>query len=224
MQDMIDVYDQADRPDDVERQYRELLAVLQRQSPGDDEMILKMMSKLAEFYAEQGQHEKAKATYSTILETCAKSTSASSSWTYATDLPDLYEMDGEYARAKDTWLLLARNNPPTEDAALAMNCAAWICATCPDDKVRNGKEAVEYATKACELTEWKDASWVDTLAAAYAELGDFKAAVEWQEKAIGLGRQRSVSAGILADFESRLKLYQEGRPYHQEVRNTPGQQ
>jgi tetratricopeptide (TPR) repeat protein len=221
MQDMADVYDKANRPDAVERQYRELLTVLQKQPPTDDEMTLETMSKLAKFYAEQRQHEKARAMYSTMLETYAKSRGDSSPWTYASNLPEFYESNGQYAHAKETWLLLAQGNPPTRDTALAMNCAAWTCATCPDDKVRNGKEAVEYATKACELNEWKNADWMDTLAAAHAEAGDFKAAVDWQGKAIGL---LSRDASQHGEFEARLKLYQDGKPYREEPRDTPAGQ
>ena len=35
---------------------------------------------------------------------------------------------------------------------------AWLLATCPDRKLRDAKKAVESATRACELTEWKDAA------------------------------------------------------------------
>jgi TPR repeat protein len=57
-------------------------------------------------------------------------------------------------------------------SANTFNDFAWFLATCPDDAWRNGKEAVRYATKACETTEWKSRNFVGTLAAAYAELGD----------------------------------------------------
>jgi tetratricopeptide (TPR) repeat protein len=54
---------------------------------------------------------------------------------------------------------------------------AWIWACSPDAKSRDGKRAVESATKACELSNWKDVDALDALAAAYAEIGDFDAAV-----------------------------------------------
>ena len=58
-------------------------------------------------------------------------------------------------------------------------------AACPEAKYRDGRKAVESATRACELTEWKRSEFLDTLAAAYAESGDFDAAVTWQMRAIG---------------------------------------
>jgi tetratricopeptide (TPR) repeat protein len=67
--------------------------------------------------------------------------------------------------------------------ALAYGSRAWIWATCPDPKHRDGKRAVESATRACDLSDWKAAYALGTLAAAYAESGDFAKAVEYQEKA-----------------------------------------
>ncbi len=95
--------------------------------------------------------------------------------------------------------------------ALAYTLRAWIAATCPDAKYRDGKMAVEFATTACELSEWKDPNHLDGLAAAYAESSDFDSAVKCQTKAIELlGDEQTKEV-----YRSRLKLYQEKKPYRE---------
>jgi tetratricopeptide (TPR) repeat protein len=90
---------------------------------------------------------------------------------------------------------------------------AWLLATCPKDGVRDGKKALELGKKSCELSTWKEADKLSTLAAAYAETRSFKEAVEWQRKAIELGyddKEQKEKANM------RMKLYEEGKPYRQE--------
>jgi hypothetical protein len=89
------------------------------------------------------------------------------------------------------------------------NNRAWIWATCPDGKVRDGRAAVESARRACELSDWKEANPIGTLAAAYAEAGDFDKAVEFQEKANGL----STVEDDRQKGRERLKLYRDRTPY-----------
>jgi hypothetical protein len=87
---------------------------------------------------------------------------------------------------------------------------AWLLATGTDVTLRDGEKAVEYATRACEATDWKVAEYLDTLAAAYAEHGDFGHAVGFAKKSLTLaGKQGG------ADFEARLKLYQNRTPYRE---------
>jgi Tfp pilus assembly protein PilF len=74
---------------------------------------------------------------------------------------------------------------------------AWIWATCSAESVRDGKRAVESATRACELTDRKGPSALDVLAAAQAEAGDFEAAAATQARAIALTK----------DFETRRQAY-----------------
>lgn len=79
----------------------------------------------------------------------------------------------KWAKALADFRLAAKLNP--DDAATWNNIAA-IQATCPDENFRDGQQAVENAKRACQLTESKSWACMDTLAAAYAEIGDFEAA------------------------------------------------
>ena len=90
---------------------------------------------------------------------------------------------------------------------------AGLLASSSDARVRDGAKAIEYAKKACELDNWKDEDSLTALAAAYAESGDFKRAVELQTRAINL-----VGESHRRHLEPRLKLFRDGKPYH---RDTP---
>ncbi len=92
----------------------------------------------------------------------------------------------------------------------SFNLLAWIKATCADPSVRDGKEAVSAATRACELTQWQYWSWIDTLAAAYAEAGDFKRAIKFQQQAL---RMSGSSESEQKDMRQRLSLYQQSQPF-----------
>ena len=94
--------------------------------------------------------------------------------------------------------------------ALAWNNQAWILATAADAKFRNGKRAVECATKACELTGYEKADILDTLAAALAEAGQFEQAVERAELALEKAEPKQKPA-----IEARLKIFEAGKPYRQ---------
>lgn len=114
------------------------------------------------------------------------------------------EAAGEFDKALEKADELIAETP---DAAPLHNYKAWLLATCKVDSARNGKLAVEHALRACELDE--SPSNIDTLAAAYAEAGNFEAAVEKISQAIELTRD---SAQKLR-FEARRSFYQDHQPY-----------
>ena len=88
---------------------------------------------------------------------------------------------GEWQKAIDDYREALRLQPKL---AAAHNNLAWLLATCPVDALRNGQEAVEKATEACNASGWSNPSCLGTLAAACAEVGDFVQAVRWQQRAL----------------------------------------
>jgi tetratricopeptide (TPR) repeat protein len=112
-----------------------------------------------------------------------------------------------YRQAVDDYNLAARLFP--NDAALN-NDRAWLLATCPDVTYRNGEQAVKDASLACELSGWQVHNRLGTLAASYAEFGDFAQAVKWQQQCVALSPRRFQPAQ-----RARLQLYESGKPYRE---------
>jgi tetratricopeptide (TPR) repeat protein len=104
------------------------------------------------------------------------------------------------------------------DEAGILNNLAWVLATSPEDTLRDGKRALEIAQKACTLTEHKLPHILSTLAASYAESGDFDQAVKWSEQAVALDPSEEQLAKELASY--RVK-----KPWRelQEVEENPAE-
>jgi tetratricopeptide (TPR) repeat protein len=92
---------------------------------------------------------------------------------------------------------------------LALNNIAWFLATAPDSSMRQGLSAVAFAEEAVTRTERKNPNYLDTLAAAYADAGEFAKAASVQNEAIAGERAEELKK----EFEARLKLYQSNTPY-----------
>jgi tetratricopeptide (TPR) repeat protein len=90
---------------------------------------------------------------------------------------------------------------------------AWLLATCPDSRFRNGAEGVSAAKKACELSQWQRSSCIDTLAAAYAEAGDFEQAVKYEKQSL---TDSSLAPKERQEREKRLALFQRRTPFRDE--------
>jgi len=87
---------------------------------------------------------------------------------------------------------------------------AWIRATSPDPSWRDGAAAVRLAEQACELTQYEDPDKLDTLAAAYAEVGRFADAVATARRALRAADPKSQLAG---EVRERLALYEAQQPF-----------
>lgn len=119
--------------------------------------------------------------------------------------------DGYRGRG-DAWLSLGEHAKAIKDYEQALelesdnsgllNNFAWLLATSPVDELRDGKRAIEMATQACELTEFKAAHILSTLASGYAETGDFVAAREWAEKAVALAESDEQRKGLQEELDS----------------------
>jgi TPR repeat protein len=97
-----------------------------------------------------------------------------------------------------------------QDDGDAHNNLACVFAACPDDRFRDGEKAIMHATKACELAEWKKASRLDTLASAYAEVGQFEEAVKYQKMAL---QDPDFLESSGEEARARLAMYEAGTPY-----------
>jgi Flp pilus assembly protein TadD len=100
------------------------------------------------------------------------------------------------------------------DNGMALNNLAWILATYPDPKFRDGVEAVRLAERAVQLTKQNDAQTLDTLAAAYAEAGRFGEAVKVAQRAMELA-EATGQKELTTQLRHRLELYERKQPYYE---------
>jgi tetratricopeptide (TPR) repeat protein len=137
----------------------------------------------------------------------------------------LYEHLGDYSRAvadHDRVVSITASLPLNR--AFAQNSRAWLRATCPVASVRNGKQAVTDAKSACNETSWRETAYIDTLAAAHAEVGDFNSAIQFEQQAIkgaredtwaikDPGRRRTAYERQFAHYQRRLTAYERHQPW-----------
>ena len=98
--------------------------------------------------------------------------------------------------------------------ALAQNQLAWVLATCSDASLRNGSKAVQLAQQASELSGGRNPVILHTLAAAYAENGQFSEAVETAKSALELAASQGNPA-LVQVLPNEIALYEAGSPYHE---------
>jgi tetratricopeptide (TPR) repeat protein len=152
-------------------------------------------------YENLEQFEKAIADYNRVIRVAPKD-----SGDYATR-GSAYFIKGNYNEAVSDYEKAIRLSPNNDEA---LSGVAWLRATYPDTSLRNGKEAIRASLKACELMKWKAPWGIFTLAAAYAETGDFEKAVKYQTQAISL---QSAYSPVSKDTRERLAFYRDHKPW-----------
>ena len=116
---------------------------------------------------------------------------------------------GKHAEALEDYEQAIKLEP--EDTQV-LNNYAWVLATSTDDKVRNADRSIELGTKACELTKYERPHILSTLAAGYAEKGDWENAIKWSTKAVEVGAK---DAEVSEQLKKELESYQEKKPWRE---------
>jgi hypothetical protein len=130
-------------------------------------------------------------------------------------LAQLHHILVSLAKAPDGLPQLRNISANAPDSPRMLDELAWLLATYPDSNRRDGAEAVRLAERACGITERRVPAFLATLAAAYAEAGDFPRSVTTSEEA--LSKARSLGDGdAIALCENILASVRANQPYHHE--------
>ena len=129
------------------------------------------------------------------------------SWLALRGRADAYLNTGQHAEAIRDYER-AIELQPNESSIL--NNLSWVLSTSPQDSLRDGSKALKLAEMACEVTKYQQGHILSTLAAAYAELGDFDEAIEWSTKAVEKG-----DAAMREQLQAELDSYRAGKPWRE---------
>jgi tetratricopeptide (TPR) repeat protein len=186
-----EIYAASSRVDEAIGQLERLIKLAPNES--------KLIEPLARYHLIAGRPRKAIELFSQLLESDPDNLSA------LRYRGDSYLNIGKHAEAVADFKRAIEIT--TEDDGL-LNNYAWVLATSPDDEVRDGERALELATKAAELSSYQVPHILSTLAAAYAETGDFENAIKWSEKSVELVEE----GDSREQLEKELASYKEGKP------------
>jgi tetratricopeptide (TPR) repeat protein len=167
-------------------------------------IILRLRGQI---YAEKNDFDKAIADYSEAIS--LQPTNAQAYFYRG----QAYRYKGNFDKAADDVATSIHLDPDNPTAVKYLNSLAWQFATSPDSSIRNGKKSVELAKKACDFTNWDNWQFLDTLAAAYAETGDFDNALKYQKAAIA--KEGLTETGKRAGLQVRLDLFEQKLPYRE---------
>ena len=187
----------------------------------------------AELNLELGQYQAAEADYSAVLLANSSDVDALMGRGHARfylgefedsllDFDDAIRSDPKravaYADRADLYAYLGRWEPAARDYRMAIRldknlgrayqCAAWVMATCPDEKFRDESLALRAAERAIELDGKEDYRYLDTLAAAQANAKRFQEAQNSVQMAM-----KAAPQDVVPELQQRLGLYQASRPF-----------
>jgi tetratricopeptide (TPR) repeat protein len=123
---------------------------------------------------------------------------------------------GQWEEAAEDYRQAIKQSPKL---GRAYRGVAWLMATCPEERFRNAELAVASARQALALDGNGDYAYLDTLAAALANAGEFEDAKDTQEKAVQIAPDAKGS-----ELRARLMLYQSGRPFRTTSRTARGEE
>ncbi|QDV44805.1 tetratricopeptide repeat protein [Stieleria neptunia] len=129
---------------------------------------------------------------------------------------DAYLSVGDHDKAIEDYeraIKVAGDDSTNFDLSGILNNLAWVLATSPQDSVRDGARSVELGERAVELTDGQEPHILSTLAAGYAEMGNFEKAIEWSSKAVDVGKAQEHEQ--LEQLEEELEQYRAGKPWRE---------
>ena len=96
---------------------------------------------------------------------------------------------------------------------------SWLLSTSNSDELRDGKRALILGERAVDFTSGQNSNYLDTLAAAYAEVGKYEDAVKTEERAINILTDPtitpSVDDSIVLEYKERLSSYKANKPWRE---------
>ena len=192
-----------DRAAEAEALAREALAIVRKQ-PGGGDNLRRALTQLGNALYFQGRLAEAEAHYREILATSA---SASTILDPMPRLCDALIRLGKRAEAEPLVQLLLREAAKGGNMAVLNDIAWWLATALIQE--RGGATALRFAEQAVSTSGRTNAAYLETLAAAYAETGQFTNAVNAQKEAIALLKIKKQKE----DYALRLNLYMSGVPY-----------
>ena len=180
--------------------YRQAISDLRqllRLDPGNQVWLL----QIANIYLADNRPSMAIDTYDQIIKDHPEA------WNARRGKADALLSVGDHQKAVEQYESILKKLP--EDSA-SLNNLAWVLATSTVDEVRNGERSIELAEKACKLTDYKAPHILSTLAAGFAEMGNFEKARDWSTKAVELGE-----GPIKEQLAEELESYKTEKPWRE---------